>query len=184
MHSDHRTKRVHTHTRHGVFPFRLSCKFQVKIYEKVLRRNGNRVNKGIWQLETWQLQINKWIYNDVFVLNIIFSCRKIVKIRVDLMIKLQQFPLFPVTLPFQRFQTLEIEKATTSKFCNPHGFQTTSATHKADVPLTVWTLCHGQNVDQFRPSYYGSIFIMFTSSPSVPKTFDLANQCYSWFLTP
>ena len=90
----------------------------------------------------------------------------------------------PVTLPFQRFQTLEIETATTSKFCNPHGLQTTSATHKADVPLTVWTLCHGQNVDQFRPSYYGSIFIMFISSPSVPKTFDLANQCYSWFLTP
>ena len=32
---------------------------------------------------------------DVFVLNIIFSCRKIVKIRVDLMIKLQQFTLLP-----------------------------------------------------------------------------------------
>ena len=32
---------------------------------------------------------------DVFVLNIIFSCRKMVKIRVDLMNKLQQFPLLP-----------------------------------------------------------------------------------------
>ena len=80
---------------YGVFPFRLSCKFQVKLYEKVLRRNGNRVNKGRWQLITWQLQLNKWIYMDVFVLNIIFSCRKMVKIRVDLMIKLQQFPLLP-----------------------------------------------------------------------------------------
>ena len=30
---------------------------------------------------------------DVIVLNIIFSCRKMVKIRVDLMVKLQQFPL-------------------------------------------------------------------------------------------
>ena len=32
---------------------------------------------------------------DVFVFNIIFSCRKMVKIRVDLMIKLQQIPLLP-----------------------------------------------------------------------------------------
>ena len=31
----------------------------------------------------------------VDVLNIIFSCRKMVKIRVYLMIKLQQFPLLP-----------------------------------------------------------------------------------------
>ena len=32
---------------------------------------------------------------DVFVLNITFSCRKMMKIREDLMIKLQQFPLLP-----------------------------------------------------------------------------------------
>ena len=32
---------------------------------------------------------------DVFVLNIIFSCRKMVKIRVDLMKKLHEFPLLP-----------------------------------------------------------------------------------------
>ena len=32
---------------------------------------------------------------DVFVLNIIFLCRKMVIIRVDLMIKLQHFPLLP-----------------------------------------------------------------------------------------
>ena len=79
----------------GVFPFRLSCKFQVKIYEKVLSRNGNRVYKGKWQLVTSKLQLNKWIYMDLFVLNIIFSCRKMVEISVDLMIKLQQFPFLP-----------------------------------------------------------------------------------------
>ena len=37
----------------GVFPFRLSCKFQVKIFEKVLRRNGNRVNKGIYMATSY-----------------------------------------------------------------------------------------------------------------------------------
>ena len=43
----------------GVFPFRLSCKFQVKMYAKVLRRNGNLVDKERWQLATLQLQLNK-----------------------------------------------------------------------------------------------------------------------------
>ena len=43
----------------GVFPFRLSCKFQVKMYAKVPRRNGNLVDKERWQLATLQLQLNK-----------------------------------------------------------------------------------------------------------------------------
>ena len=79
----------------GVFPFRLSCKFQVKMYAKVLRRNGNLVNKGRWQLATLQLQLNKLSYLYFFVLNIIFSCRKMVKILLDFIVKLQQFPLLP-----------------------------------------------------------------------------------------
>ena len=59
---------------------------------------ANRLVSGISTSEDRRkerTQLNKWIYMDVFVLNIIFSCRKMVKIRVDLMIKLQQFPLLP-----------------------------------------------------------------------------------------
>ena len=65
------------------------------MYAKVLRRNGNLVNKGKWQLETLQLQFNKLSYSYFYVLDIIFSCRKMVKILLDFIVKLQQFPLLP-----------------------------------------------------------------------------------------
>ena len=65
------------------------------MYAKVLRRNGNLVNKGRLQLATLQLQLNKLSYLYFCVLNIIFSCRKMVKILLDFIVKLQRFPLLP-----------------------------------------------------------------------------------------